>query len=110
MAKAVNNHKRTIRQSLLGEIVCYFFKLCLLCNKDNLSQELLNEIYFKDNIILMSKDKNPTLKITLPNKIALIKFGSSQEEYEKLYSSEGCVNVNIVGKCKHQVCAQCCGC
>ncbi len=25
----------------------YFFKLCLLCNKDNLSQELLNEIYFK---------------------------------------------------------------
>lgn len=35
------------------------------------------------NITLMSKDKNPTLKITLPNGLACIKFKSSEEEYEK---------------------------
>lgn len=34
------------------------------------------------NIKLMSADKNPTLKITLSNGLSLIKFKSSQEEYE----------------------------
>lgn len=56
-----------------------------------------------DNVKLMSPDKNPTLKIVLPNGLSLIKFRSSQEEYEKLHSSEGCVNVNIVGKCKQNI-------
>ena len=54
----------------------------------------------KDNLILMSKDKNPTLKITLPNGGSLIKFRSSNEEYEKLYSDLGCVTINVVGKCE----------
>lgn len=35
------------------------------------------------NVTLMSKDKNPTLKITLPNGLACIKFKSSEEEYEE---------------------------
>ena len=39
-----------------------------------------------NNLTLMSKDKNPTLKITMPDGISLIKFKSSEEEYEKLYS------------------------
>ena len=34
-----------------------------------------------ENIILMSRDKNPTLKITLPNGTSLIKFKSNEEEY-----------------------------
>jgi single-stranded DNA-specific DHH superfamily exonuclease len=34
------------------------------------------------NVSLMSADKNPTLKITLNNGTSLIKFKSSQEEYE----------------------------
>lgn len=52
------------------------------------------------NVTLMSKDKNPTLKITLDNGTSLIKFGSSEEEYAKLAdSSLGCVNINVVGKC-----------
>ena len=55
-----------------------------------------------DNIRLMSADKNPTLKITLPNGMSLIKFRSSQEEYEQL-ASEGCVVINIVGKCKQNI-------
>lgn len=54
----------------------------------------------KDNITLMSKDKHPTLKITLPNGGSLIKFRSSNEEYEKLYSELGCVTINVVGKCE----------
>lgn len=53
----------------------------------------------KDNITLMSKDKRPTLKITLPNGVACIKFKSSQEEFKNLFSESGCVIINIVGKC-----------
>ena len=53
----------------------------------------------KDNLMLMSRDKNPTLKITLDNGVSLIKFKSSEEEYEKLYSDLGCVIIDIVGKC-----------
>lgn len=52
----------------------------------------------KDNLTLMSPDKRPTLKITLPNKISLIKFGSSQEEYKNLLT-EGYIALNIVGRC-----------
>lgn len=53
-----------------------------------------------NNVTLMSRDKNPTLKITLDNGTSLIKFGSSEEEYTKLVDSDlGCVNINVVGKC-----------
>ena len=56
-----------------------------------------------DNIRLMSADKNPTLKITLPNGMSLIKFKSSQEEYESLCTKLGCVTINIVGRCERNV-------
>ena len=52
----------------------------------------------KENLTLMSPDKKPTLKITLPNKLSFIKFGSSQEEYEKLLT-EGYIELNVIGKC-----------
>ncbi len=55
------------------------------------------------NLTLMSPDKKPTLKITLPGDLTLIKFGSSQEEYENLYSETGCVTLNIVGTCNLNV-------
>ena len=35
-------------------------------------------------VTLMSPDKTPTLKIVLPNKVSIIKFGSRQEEYDKI--------------------------
>jgi single-stranded-DNA-specific exonuclease len=57
----------------------------------------------KANVQLMSADKNPTLKITLPNGTSLIKFRSSNEEYEKLCSELGCVTINVVGKCERNV-------
>lgn len=53
----------------------------------------------KDNLKLLSADKNPTLKITLSNGIDLIKFGSSKEEYESLLSSFGYIKINVVGRC-----------
>jgi len=52
----------------------------------------------KENLTLMSPDKKPTLKITLPNKLCFIKFGSSQEEYESLLS-DGYIEINVIGKC-----------
>ena len=52
----------------------------------------------KENLTLMSPSKKPTLKITLPNRLALIKFKSSQEEYEKLLS-DGYIKLNVIGKC-----------
>lgn len=48
-------------------------------------------------LTLMSPNKKPTLKITMPNGIVALKFGSSQEEYETLLRAD-CM-LNIVGKC-----------
>lgn len=56
----------------------------------------------KEMVTLMSPDKKPTLKITLPNKTALIKFGSSQEEYEK-FLTDGYVEINVIGRCNKNV-------
>lgn len=56
-----------------------------------------------ENIHLMSADKNPTLKISLPNGTSLIKFKSSHEEYEKLKSEMGCVTINVVGRCERNI-------
>ncbi len=52
-------------------------------------------------ITLMSRDKKPTLKITLSNGVSIIKFGSSVEEYESLTNvpDAGSVILNILGKC-----------
>ena len=58
---------------------------------------------YAGNVILMSPDKSPTLKITLPNGTSLIKFKSSQEEYEKLRSETGCITINVVGKCERNI-------
>jgi single-stranded-DNA-specific exonuclease len=55
-----------------------------------------------DNVTLMSADKNPTLKITLPNGVSLIKFKSSIEEYES-FKTTGCITLNIVGRCERNV-------
>ena len=52
----------------------------------------------KENLTLMSPDKKPTLKITLPNKLSFIKFGSSQEEYDTLLT-EGYIELNVIGRC-----------
>lgn len=58
---------------------------------------------YKENVQLMSADKNPTLKITLPNGMSLIKFRSSKEEYDSIRSELGCVTINIVGRCERNI-------
>jgi single-stranded-DNA-specific exonuclease len=53
----------------------------------------------KDDVFLMKRN---TLKINVPSSdgMSLIQFGSSDEEYDSLYSPLGCVTINIVGKCE----------
>ena len=51
-----------------------------------------------NNIILMSANKNPTIKITLQNGTSLIKFGASQAEFESLKSS-GYTEIDVIGTC-----------
>ena len=55
------------------------------------------------NVVLMSADKSPTLKITLPNGTSLIKFKSSKEEFETFNSKNGCITINVVGKCERNI-------
>ena len=50
----------------------------------------------KDNLTMMASN---TVKITLPNGISLIKFRMPDEEYNKLYTESGNVEINIVAKC-----------
>ena len=50
----------------------------------------------KDMITMMSSN---TVKITLPNGINIIKFRMPDEEYEKLISENGYVEINAVCKC-----------
>lgn len=54
-----------------------------------------------DMVTLMSPDKKPTLKITLDNGVSLIKFNSSQEEYESFLSSKSYCSkkVSLIGRC-----------
>ena len=53
----------------------------------------------KDNLTLY--EKGPTLKIALPGDegIELMKFRSSEDEYESLYTESGCVTINVIGTC-----------
>lgn len=51
-----------------------------------------------DMVTLMSPEKSPTLKITLPNGISIIKFGSSYDEYSQ-FIVDGYKEVNLICKC-----------
>lgn len=53
----------------------------------------------KDNITLMSKDKNPTLKIVTPSGLNIIKFKSNEEEFNKLFTDVGYIEINVIGTC-----------
>lgn len=51
----------------------------------------------KDMIQLL---KETTIKITLPNNCSIIKFGTNEDEFNKLYSENGYVEINAVCQCK----------
>ena len=50
----------------------------------------------KEMITMMASN---TVKITLPNGVSIIKFRMPDEEYNKLYSENGYVEINVVGTC-----------
>ena len=50
----------------------------------------------KDMLTMMASN---TCKITLPNRIAMIKFRMPDEDYNKLYSENGYVEINAVCRC-----------
>lgn len=49
----------------------------------------------KKNVKMMASN---TLKITLPNGISMIKFRVPDEEYDKLYSENGYVEIDVIAK------------
>ena len=57
----------------------------------------------KNNVQLMAPDRNPTLKISMPNGTNFIKFRTSTEEYESIingmtdYTSKV---LTIIGRCE----------
>lgn len=53
-----------------------------------------------NNLHLMAKDRNPTLKIDLKDNIKAIKFKSGEKEYNNLYTEQGCVVIDILCKCE----------
>lgn len=77
---------------------------CLWAQDKDIALVLIKNIRVnKDNLFLMSPDKNPTLKITLPNGVSLIRFKSSNEEYKKLYSDLGCITISVIGSVEKNV-------
>lgn len=49
------------------------------------------------SVHLLSRDKNPTLKIVLPNDVTIMKFKSSEEEYEEFLSDHAVLT--CIGTC-----------
>lgn len=49
-------------------------------------------------IQLMGSNSN-TLKLTLPSGIDCIKFNVSEDEFNELYSENGCVVITLIGSC-----------
>lgn len=58
-----------------------------------------NIVCDSNNTQLLSKDKHPTIKITLPDGTAIMKFGSSEEEYNQLVKEDKVVTISVVGTC-----------
>ena len=56
---------------------------------------LKNVSITKDNLNLFGS----TLKISLPENISIVKFKSSQDEFDELYPGEGCIIIDVVGRC-----------
>ena len=50
-------------------------------------------------MVTVYRKKNNTLKITLPNKVAIMLFNASDDLCEKLENTQGYVEMDIVGSC-----------
>lgn len=62
----------------------------------------ITDVPVSKNVFLMSADRNPTLKITMPNGTNFIKFKTSEEEYESLLSKNDYMSktLTVIGRCE----------
>lgn len=75
---------------------------------DNLWGQCIEEPYVLiKNVKLTASNlsllKGTTIKVALKDDISLIKFRSSEEEYDTLYSDLGCVTINVIGRFQKNV-------
>lgn len=56
---------------------------------------LKNVVITKDNLNLFGT----TLKISLPENISIVKFKSTEDDYNALNPGEGCIVIDLVGRC-----------
>lgn len=62
----------------------------------------IEKLKIEKSMVTVYRKKGNTLKITLPNKVSLMKFNATDEECEKLENfNEAYLELNIVGRC-HQ--------
>lgn len=60
----------------------------------------IEKLKIEKSMVTVYRKKGNTLKITLPNKVNLMKFNATDEECEKLEEfNEAYLELNIVGKC-----------
>lgn len=83
-----------------GEVIEDIARMGYLWGKDIFESKvgIQNLKVTADMISLKSADKNPTICIELPD-CEIIKFGSSQEEYDRLRNENGFTTINLVGTC-----------
>lgn len=60
---------------------------------------MIEDLSITSNMVDIYKKKTNTIKITLPNRLALVKFNCTDEECD-LLGGDGVVRINLVGQCR----------
>ena len=60
---------------------------------------MIEDLVVTNDMVNIYEKKTNTLKITLPNGLALIKFNITDDERD-MFKGDGCIRLNIVGQCR----------
>ena len=60
---------------------------------------MIEDLVVTNDMVNIYEKKTNTLKITLPNGLALIKFNITDDERD-IFKEDGCIRLNIVGQCR----------
>ena len=60
---------------------------------------MIEDLVVTNDMVNIYEKKTNTLKITLPNGLALIKFNITDDERD-MFKEDGCIRLNIVGQCR----------
>ena len=60
---------------------------------------MIEDLVVTNDMVNVYEKKTNTLKITLPNGLALIKFNITDDERD-MFKGDGCITLNIVGQCR----------